>query len=74
MSYSLAIICGVFMYKLWQVMSGSHKSPGDLLRDVCDGTIFEDNTMLRNNDRALQIIAYFNFYSNKSFDVTCKEA
>lgn len=40
-------------------MSGSNRSSDDVLRDVCDGTIFEDNSVLRRDDRALQIIGYF---------------
>lgn len=44
---------------VWQVISGSHRSPDDLMRDVCDGTIFETNPILHNNDCALQIIGYY---------------
>ena len=40
-------------------MSGPHQSPDELLRDVCDGAIFHDNPILRNDEQALQIIGYY---------------
>ena len=41
-------------------MSGSHKSPtNQLLFDICDGNLFEENSILQQNDQALQIIGYY---------------
>lgn len=42
-----------------QVTAGSHQSPGDFLRDICDGTIFDSNPILHDDDNALQIVAYY---------------
>lgn len=42
---------------------GSHKSPDDILHDVCDGTIFQDNPVLQNHEQALQIIGYFDEFT-----------
>lgn len=33
-----------------------HKCPNELLADVCDGTIFTSNCILRDDEQALQII------------------
>ena len=44
-------------------MSGSHRSPDDLLQDICDGTIFNDNPMLHDDERALQIIGYYDEFT-----------
>ena len=37
-------------------MSGSRQSPGLLLCDICDGTVWEDENQ---NDPILQVIAYY---------------
>ena len=49
--------------QLLQVLSGSHQSPDDILRDVCDGSIFAENAVLCDNDKALQIIGYFDEFT-----------
>ncbi len=40
-------------------MSGSHQSAGDILADVCDGDYYKNHPVFQRNDRALQIIAYY---------------
>lgn len=40
-------------------MYGSHQSSDEFLRDICDGTIKEENPILHGSDQALQIIGYF---------------
>lgn len=46
-----------------QVMSGVHCSDGKIMRDVCDGSIFTTNSILCENERALQIIAYYDEFT-----------
>lgn len=44
-------------------MSGTHRSPDCLLRDICDGEISKENSILHNDDKALQIIGYFDEFT-----------
>ena len=44
-------------------MSGVHCSDGKIMRDVCDGSIFTNNNILCENERALQIIAYYDEFT-----------
>ena len=53
-----ACCIGLQICKL-QVLSGSHKNLGDFLSDICDGSICDTNSILRDNDVALQIIGYY---------------
>lgn len=49
------LILSITFYHLcgYKVMSGSHTSPGSLLNDICDGTIWNDD------EPTLQIVAYY---------------
>ena len=40
-----------------------HKSPGYLMFDICDGTICETCHILNQDDKALQIIAYYDDFT-----------
>ena len=40
-------------------MEGLHQCPGNMLFDICDGSICTNNSVLRNNQCALQIIGYY---------------
>ena len=40
-------------------MSGAHQAQGDLMMDICDGDLFADHPVFQGNEKALQIIGYF---------------
>lgn len=42
-----------------QVMSGAHQSQGNIMLDICDGDLFATHPILQRNDKALQIVGYF---------------
>ena len=42
-----------------QVMSGAHQTQGDFMMDICDGDLFADHCVFRGNEKALQIIGYY---------------
>ena len=46
-----------------QIQSGLHRCPGEFLSDVCDGTIFGTNAILRDDEQALQIIGYYDEFT-----------
>ena len=46
-----------------QVTSGLHTSPGELLMDICDGSIVDSNKVLCDDNKALQIIAYYDEFT-----------
>ena len=46
-----------------QVISGFHQSPGELLCDICDGTICSTDDVIRQDDQALQLIAYYDEFT-----------
>ena len=50
---NLSIICEISM-------SGAHQIQGDLMRDICDGDLFSDHPLFQQNEKALQIIGYYN--------------
>ena len=40
-----------------------HRCPGELLADVCDGTIFTTNSILCDDEATLQIVAYYDEFT-----------
>ena len=46
-----------------QVTSGVHSSDDQIMRDVCDGSIFTTNSILCEDERALQLIAYYDEFT-----------
>ena len=40
-------------------MSGAHLSQGNLMMDVCDGCLFANHPVFQRNEKALQIIGYY---------------
>ena len=42
-----------------QVMSGAHQTQGDFMMDICDGDLFADHSVFQGNEKALQIIGYY---------------
>ncbi len=40
-------------------MSGAHQTPGDFFSDICDGEYYCSHPVFQLNDRALQVIAYY---------------
>lgn len=53
----MGIICNV------QVVFGFHRSDGQLMRDICDGSIVADNNILCEDEQALQIIGYYDEFT-----------
>ena len=41
-------------------MSGAHQNQGNLMMDICDGCLFANHPVFQRNEKALQIIGYYN--------------
>lgn len=65
--WQIVIITTCILYgsyiSIFKVMSGQHQSPGEVLLDICDGTIFSSNSLLNSNETALQIIGYYDEFT-----------
>ena len=46
-----------------QIISGSHTSESATSHDICDGTLFKNHPVFKENPKALQVILYYDEFT-----------